>query len=99
MASGKANPVPRNPYARTPPPSGPRPGRAERPWRVAMAPHGSRAMHVTVRRFAAHRDIAGSGDLKVRLPDGATLRDLLETVTAEHPRLRGLRDTMQRASR
>ena len=51
-------------------------------------------MHVTVRLFASYRDIAGSGDLKVHLPDGATLRDLLEAVTAEHPRLRGLRDTM-----
>lgn len=51
-------------------------------------------MQVTVRFFATYREVVGATELKVRLPDGGTLRSLLESVYAKHPRLEGFEETM-----
>ena len=51
-------------------------------------------MHVTVRLFATYREIVGSKALEVRLSDGATLRALLDSLYANHPRLKGYEETM-----
>jgi MoaE-MoaD fusion protein len=51
-------------------------------------------MQVTVRLFATYREIAGSRELKVRLPGGSTVRSLLDSLYATHPRLKGFEDTM-----
>src|SRR2546425_3769196 len=51
-------------------------------------------MQVTVKFFATYREVTAAKELKVRLPSGATLRDLLDSVYAEHPRLKGHEDAM-----
>jgi len=45
-------------------------------------------MQVTVKFFATYREVVGSKARRVRLDDRATLRDLLDAVCAEHPRLK-----------
>jgi molybdopterin converting factor subunit 1 len=42
---------------------------------------------VTIRLFARLRDIAGSGDLQVDAPSGATVADVWQVLTARHPAL------------
>jgi molybdopterin converting factor subunit 1 len=39
---------------------------------------------VTVRLFARLREIAGTPDLRVELPDGSTVRDAWEAVVTKH---------------
>lgn len=51
-------------------------------------------MKVRVRCFAVVRDIVGSRELDVELPEGATARDLLGRFQEEYPRLRGLRESL-----
>jgi len=51
-------------------------------------------MQVTVKLFATYREIVGSKELRVPLPRDATLRSLLDTVYATHPRLKGFEETM-----
>jgi molybdopterin converting factor subunit 1 len=51
-------------------------------------------MRVTVRLFATVREVVGSRELKVRLADGATLRDLLLAVVEGHPKLKGSEATL-----
>ena len=40
-------------------------------------------MHVTVRLFARLREMAGAGELRRELPDGATARDAWERLARE----------------
>ena len=47
-------------------------------------------MKVRVRCFAAAREIVGTGDLVVELPEGSTLSQLLEQIQRQFPRLEGL---------
>jgi molybdopterin synthase catalytic subunit len=51
-------------------------------------------MQILVRLFATYREITGAKELKVRLSDGATLRVLLDSLYAKHPRLKGYEETM-----
>ena len=51
-------------------------------------------MQIVVRLFATYREITGAKELKVRLSDGATLRALLDSLYAKHPRLKGYEETM-----
>ena len=51
-------------------------------------------MQVTVKFFATYREVVGSKARRVRLDDRATLRDLLDAVCAEHPRLKAHEGTM-----
>ena len=51
-------------------------------------------MQVTVRLFATYREIAGSKELRVRVAEGSTLRTLLDSIYASHPRLKGFEETM-----
>jgi len=44
-------------------------------------------MHVTVRLFAALRDIAGAGSLDRHIPAGATARTLWDALAADFPEL------------
>ncbi|HNP70496.1 MAG TPA: molybdopterin converting factor subunit 1 [Kouleothrix sp.] len=44
-------------------------------------------MHVTVRYFAGHRDIAGRSQEQVELGAGATVADLWDLLAARYPRL------------
>ena len=48
-------------------------------------------MQVTVRLFAAARELVGSGSLSEELPDGATLGDLAEALYRAYPGLRPMR--------
>ena len=81
LAAGRLALSKANPAARNP--YGPRP-----------ASDGVAAMQVTVRFFATVRDVVGAGERKVRLPDGATLRALLDSIFSEHPALRGSEPTL-----
>ena len=47
-------------------------------------------MKVRVRCFAAAREIVGSGELIVDLPEGSTLTQLFDQVQGQFPRLQGL---------
>lgn len=47
-------------------------------------------MKVRVRCFAAAREIVGTGELIVDLPEGSTLRQLLDQIQGRFPRLQGL---------
>lgn len=47
-------------------------------------------MKVRVRCFAAAREIVGSGELIVDLPEGSTLTQLFDRVQGQFPRLQGL---------
>ena len=44
-------------------------------------------MLVTVRLFARLREIAGTGELKQELPDGATAETAWQTLAAQYPEL------------
>ncbi len=55
---------------------------------------GAAAMQVTVRFFATAREAVGSGELKVRLAERATLRDLLDAVLTRHPALEALEPSL-----
>lgn len=44
-------------------------------------------MRVTVRLFAAHREIAGRGSLDIDVPDGARVDEAFERVCAEYAAL------------
>ncbi|AEH24139.1 ubiquitin-like small modifier protein 1 [Pyrococcus yayanosii] len=45
-------------------------------------------MKVRVRYFARFRDLAGVGEEDVELPEGATVRDLIELIKDRHPRFK-----------
>jgi molybdopterin converting factor subunit 1 len=47
-------------------------------------------MKVRVRCFAAAREIVGTGELVVDLPEGSTLIQLLDRIQGQFPRLQGL---------
>ncbi len=51
-------------------------------------------MQVTVRFFATYREISGSKELKVRVPEGSSVQVLLDSIYAKLPRLKGFEDTM-----
>ena len=51
---------------------------------------GETAMKVRVRCFAAAREIIGTGELVVDLPEGSTLTQLIEQIRRQFPRLEGL---------
>ena len=42
-------------------------------------------MHITIRLFARHREIAGRDRHIIELPDGASVGDAYETMCAEFP--------------
>jgi MoaD family protein len=46
-------------------------------------------MKVQVQFYAHLRDLVGIRDLEVELPQGATVRDLLDQIYAQRPALRG----------
>ncbi|ASJ01509.1 ubiquitin-like small modifier protein 1 [Thermococcus gorgonarius] len=45
-------------------------------------------MKVTVRYFARYRSLVGKGEEEVELPEGATVRDLIEKLKELHPVLK-----------
>ncbi len=47
-------------------------------------------MKIRVKCFAAAREIVGTGELVVELPEGSTVTQLLEQVRRQFPRLEGL---------
>ncbi|MBI3781246.1 MAG: MoaD/ThiS family protein [candidate division NC10 bacterium] len=47
-------------------------------------------MKIRVKCFAAAREIVGTGELVVELPEGSTVTHLLEQVRRQFPRLEGL---------
>jgi molybdopterin converting factor subunit 1 len=47
-------------------------------------------MKVRVRCFAAAREIVGSGELLIDVPDGSTLCQLFEQIRRQFPTLQGL---------
>lgn len=47
-------------------------------------------MKVRVRCFAAVREIVGTGELVVDLPEGGTVMQLLDQIRCQFPRLEGL---------
>jgi len=47
-------------------------------------------MKVRVRCFASAREIVGTGELVVDLPEGSTLIQLLDRIQGQFPRLQGL---------
>ena len=55
---------------------------------------GEIAMRVRVRCFAAVREIVGTGELVVDLPEGSTLAQLVDQVRAQFPRLEGLASSL-----
>jgi molybdopterin converting factor subunit 1 len=46
-------------------------------------------MQITVRYFAAHRDITGQSEQRLALEQGATVGSLWELLVAQYPRLGG----------
>jgi molybdopterin converting factor subunit 1 len=57
--------------------------------RKAWYPSGQTIMRVTVRLFAAHREIAGSGSVALDVPDGARVDEAYARICAEHAGLAG----------
>lgn len=51
-------------------------------------------MRIVTRFFANTRDIVGSGEVRLRVADGTTLKGLLEHLFVKHPRLRPFEETM-----
>ena len=51
---------------------------------------GETVMKVRLRCFAAAREIIGTGELVVDLPEGSTLTQLIEQIRRQYPRLEGL---------
>lgn len=47
-------------------------------------------MKVLVRCFAAAREIVGTGEMVLELPEGSTLTQLVDQIRGEFPRLEGL---------
>ena len=47
-------------------------------------------MKIRVKCFAAAREIVGTGELVVELPEGSTLTQLFEQIRRQFPRLEGL---------
>ena len=47
-------------------------------------------MKVRVKCFAAAREIVGTGELVVDLPEGSTLTQLFDRIQGQFPRLQGL---------
>jgi len=47
-------------------------------------------MKVRVRCFAAAREIVGTGELVIDLPEGSTLMELVDQIRHRFPRLEGL---------
>jgi molybdopterin converting factor subunit 1 len=47
-------------------------------------------MTFAVRLFARAKDLAGAGEVRVDLPDGATVADLRRRLAADYPTLAGL---------
>ena len=47
-------------------------------------------MKIRVKCFAAAREIVGTGELVVELPEGSTLTQLFEQIRHQFPRLEGL---------
>lgn len=45
-------------------------------------------MMVTVRLFASYREAVGARELTIELPEASTIRQLVERLSEEHPRLR-----------
>lgn len=45
---------------------------------------------MTVNFYAILREIVGSKTIELHLPDGTTVRKLIETVISRHPRLRSI---------
>jgi molybdopterin converting factor subunit 1 len=54
-------------------------------------------MRVRVRLFARLRELAGTEELAVEVPDGATVEDVWEAVAAAHPALAGHRRSVAAA--
>ncbi len=49
-------------------------------------------MKVTVRYFARYRSLVGKGEEEVELPEGSTVRDLIELLEELHPVLKVLKN-------
>ena len=64
---------------------------------MAVRRHGpalrGAAMHVIVKFFASFREIVGSREMRLEFKDGATVRTLLDSIYAKHPRLRTFEET------
>jgi molybdopterin converting factor subunit 1 len=57
-------------------------------------------LEVTVRYFAAHKEIVGAAEERVTVPDGTTVAALMEELFRLHPLLRELhRDTVVSVNR
>ena len=57
-------------------------------------------MEVTVRYFAAHKELAGAAEETVAVPEGTTVAQLMEELFRLHPPLRELqRDTVVSVNR
>jgi len=54
-------------------------------------------MKVTVRFFAAPREAIGRSEIEQHLPEGATVRQLLDELTAQYPALHRYLETMNMA--
>ena len=54
-------------------------------------------MRINVRLFARLRDIVGTGEIARQVPDGATVRTVWDTLTAEFPDLRAYQETISAA--
>lgn len=52
-------------------------------------------MHVTVRLFALIREKAGTDSLALELPDGADLKQAVETMRRQHPALEPYLDNLR----
>lgn len=52
-------------------------------------------MQVTIRSFATVRERLGEGQFTQELPDGATLRDLVERLAASRPEAATLKDWLE----
>jgi molybdopterin synthase sulfur carrier subunit len=45
-------------------------------------------MRITVRYFARYRSLVGRGEEEIEVPEGTTVRDLIETLRRKYPVLR-----------
>lgn len=51
-------------------------------------------MRITVKLFAAHRQLMGRREVTVEAPDGATVGDVWRALKAQYPQLSHLSDTV-----
>ena len=64
-------------------------GTADTTTRDAARGYHKKRMPITIKFFAAFRDVAGAADLSMNIADGATVADLIDRLERDFPKFGG----------